>query len=142
MELVHTIGRRKKAIARIYIKNGNGLIKIEQSSKNAKKKKNKLKILNYKDYFSHPTLIEKISRLFILIDSLNKYNITVKVKGGGLNGQVEAISLAISRGLCIINNDNRLILKPEGLLTRDSRRVERKKFGQKKARKKFQFSKR
>ena len=71
-----------------------------------------------------------------------QFNIKINVVGGGVTGQVEAIRLALSRALCLLNDENRKVLKPEGLLTRDSRNVERKKYGRKKARKKFQFSKR
>jgi small subunit ribosomal protein S9 len=78
----------------------------------------------------------------MLTDNTKKFDITVNVFGGGNTGQAEAIRLAISRAMCELNEENRGILKPEGLLTRDPRMVERKKFGQKKARKKFQFSKR
>jgi small subunit ribosomal protein S9 len=70
------------------------------------------------------------------------FDIKVNVKGGGITGQAEAVRLAIARAMCELNEENRTVLKPEGLLTRDPRMVERKKFGQKKARKKFQFSKR
>ncbi len=77
-----------------------------------------------------------------IIKKLNQFDINIKVFGGGFNGQAEAIRLAISRALCQLNVKNRIKLKSEGLLTRDSREVERKKFGQKKARKKYQFSKR
>ena len=77
-----------------------------------------------------------------LTDNIKSFDITVNVHGGGTTGQAEAIRLAISRAMCELNPEHRLVLKPEGLLTRDPRMVERKKFGQKKARKKFQFSKR
>jgi small subunit ribosomal protein S9 len=128
MEIIHTIGSRKTASARIYIKKGNGKINING--------------INYKKYFFYPIYQKKILKPLHLSKCKNKYNINIKVYGGGLNGQSEAISLAISRGICIINPDLKKILKKEKLLTRDSRMVERKKFGQKKSRKKFQFSKR
>jgi len=128
METIHTIGRRKTSVARIYLDKGKGGILVN-------KKK-------FKDYFSTPTLQYKISQPFILTKTEKNYDIKIIVKGGGTNGQAEAIRLGISRALCEINEEHRSILKPEGLLTRDSRMVERKKFGQKKARKKFQFSKR
>ncbi|WP_373709869.1 30S ribosomal protein S9, partial [Kaistella sp.] len=79
---------------------------------------------------------------FLLTETAGQYDVTVNVFGGGITGQAEAIRLAISRAMCEINEENRLLLKPHGLLTRDARMVERKKPGQKKARKKFQFSKR
>lgn len=141
MERIHTIGRRKTSIARIYLnKQGNGKINIKKN--NDKLKKNKPKILSYKDYFANDLLIEHILRIFIITDTLNKYDLLIKVNGGGIKGQTEAIGLAIARALCIIDSNHRNILKNQGFLTRDSRIVERKKFGRKKARKCFQFSKR
>jgi small subunit ribosomal protein S9 len=128
MDTVHTIGRRKTSIARIFISEGKGAIIVN-------KKK-------YTDYFPTPTLQYKIQQPFMLTNTEGNYDLNVTVKGGGTNGQAEAVRLAISRGLCKINVEFRTELKPEGLLTRDPRMVERKKFGQKKARKKFQFSKR
>ena len=84
----------------------------------------------------------KVQQPLVLTENIESFDITVNVFGGGVTGQAEAIRLAISRALCEIDAENRAVLKPEGLLTRDPRMVERKKFGQKKARKKFQFSKR
>ena len=84
----------------------------------------------------------KLNQAFLISDLENNYDMYAKVEGGGTTGQVEAIRLGISRALVKINPENRLKLKPDGLLTRDPRMVERKKPGQKKARKKFQFSKR
>ena len=97
---------------------------------------------DYTTYFPTPTLQYKIQQPFLLTNTEGNYDLKVTVKGGGSNGQAEAVRLAISRALCQINEEHRTELKPEGLLTRDPRMVERKKFGQKKARKKFQFSKR
>ena len=128
MDTVHTIGRRKTSIARIFMNEGKGAIIVN-------KKK-------YTDYFPTPTLQFKVQQPFMLTNTEGNYDLNVTVKGGGTNGQAEAVRLAISRGLCKINDEFRAELKPEGLLTRDPRMVERKKFGQKKARKKFQFSKR
>ena len=128
MEKVHTIGRRKTSIARIFISKGKGAITVNKK--------------NYTDYFTTPTLQYKIQQPFMLTSTEGNYDLNVTVKGGGTNGQAEAVRLAISRALCKINEEFRAELKPEGLLTRDPRMVERKKFGQKKARKKFQFSKR
>ena len=128
MDTVHTIGRRKTSVARIFVSEGKGSIKI-----NNKK---------FTDYFPTATLQYKVQQPFILTNTKDNYDLKVTVKGGGSNGQAEAIRLAISRALCKINDEFRSELKPEGLLTRDPRMVERKKFGQKKARKKFQFSKR
>jgi small subunit ribosomal protein S9 len=128
VEVIHKIGRRKTSVARIYLSKGKEKIII-----NGK---------DYKDYFPTTSLQYKIIQPFKLTDNLGKFDLSVNVHGGGITGQVEAIRLAISRALCVISDENRPLLKKEGLLTRDPRMVERKKFGQKKARKKFQFSKR
>jgi small subunit ribosomal protein S9 len=128
METVHKIGRRKTAVARIYLKEGTGNITVNKKA--------------YDSYFTTSTLKYKVQQALVLTENVESYDITVNVFGGGVTGQAEAIRLAISRALCEIDPDYRAILKPEGLLTRDPRMVERKKFGQKKARKKFQFSKR
>jgi small subunit ribosomal protein S9 len=128
MEVVHTIGRRKKAVARVYLTEGTGAIVI-----NGK---------DVKDYFTLATLQYKLEQAQVLAGVEGQYDIKVNVDGGGITGQAEAIRLGISRALVQINPDHRAALKPEGLLTRDPRMVERKKPGQKKARKKFQFSKR
>lgn len=127
-DTIHTIGRRKTSVARLYLAKGKGKI-----------------IVNKKDmeqYFPLPTMQYKIKKPLSLTNSEKNYDLNVTVKGGGVNGQAEAIQLAISRALCKANDGNHAILKPEGLLSRDPRMVERKKFGQKKARKKHQFSKR
>lgn len=142
MEVIHTIGRRKTAVARIYLKEGQGGIKIKDYGRKAKKRGRKAKEWDYKEYFPHPIFIDEILRAFVLTHSVGKYDLIVKVGGGGISGQVQAVRLAVARALCELSSENRSILKPEGLLTRDPREVERKKFGQKKARKKFQFSKR
>ena len=128
MEVIHKIGRRKTAVARVYLSEGKGNITI-----------NKKDLANY---FHTATLQYKVKQPLTLTDNAENFDITVNVFGGGITGQAEAIRLAISRAMCELNEENRLVLKPEGLLTRDPRMVERKKFGQKKARKKFQFSKR
>ena len=128
METVHKIGRRKTAVARVYVSEGEGNITVNGKELTA--------------YFTTGTLQYKVKQALLLTENLESFNITVNVFGGGVTGQAEAIRLAISRALCEINPENRAVLKPEGLLTRDPRMVERKKFGQKKARKKFQFSKR
>ena len=128
METIHKIGRRKTAVARVYLKEGKGNITI-----------NKRELENY---FPTGTLQYKVKQPLTLTDNEKIFDISVNVFGGGITGQAEAIRLAISRAMCELNDENRGILKPEGLLTRDPRMVERKKFGQKKARKKFQFSKR
>ena len=128
METIHTIGRRKTSVARIYMDKGKGVILV-----NNKK---------FSDYFSTDSLQFKITQPFIITNTEKNYDIKIIVKGGGSNGQAEAIRLGLSRALCKVNEEHRPLLKNEGLLTRDPRMVERKKFGQKKARKKFQFSKR
>ena len=128
MDVIHTIGRRKTSVARIFVSEGKGEITVN-------KKK-------YNDYFPTSTLQYKVIQPLALTHTEGNYDIKVTVVGGGSNGQAEAVRLAVSRALCQINEEHRLVLKPEGLLTRDPRMVERKKFGQKKARKKFQFSKR
>ena len=128
MEKIHKIGRRKASIARVFIKKGKGLMTI-----------NNREIDNY---FSTEELKNKVNKPFLMTETTGKYDTTVTVHGGGNTGQADAIKLAISRALCELNENYRPILKKEGLLTRDSRVVERKKPGQKKARKKFQFSKR
>ena len=94
------------------------------------------------DYFTTGTLQYKVNQPLMLTGNEGNFDLKVSVLGGGITGQAEAIRLAISRAMCELDAENRLTLKPEGLLTRDPRMVERKKFGQKKARKKFQFSKR
>ena len=128
MDTIHKIGRRKTAVARIYLSEGKGNVTI-----------NKRELDNY---FTTGSLRYKVRQPLMLTDNEKAYDISVNVYGGGITGQAEAIRLAISRALCEINEEYRAVLKPEGLLTRDPRMVERKKFGQKKALKKFQFSKR
>ncbi len=128
METIHKIGRRKTAVARVYLKPGEGNITINKRE--------------FENYFPTGTLQYKVKQPLTLTDNEKTFDISVNVFGGGITGQAEAIRLAISRAMCDLNDENRGILKPEGLLTRDPRMVERKKFGQKKARKKFQFSKR
>jgi|TARA_Y100000746_G_scaffold13090_1_gene10711 small subunit ribosomal protein S9 len=128
VEIIHKIGRRKTSVARIYLSKGKDKMTI-----NGK---------DYKDYFPTTSLQYKILQPFKLTNNLGKFDLSVNVYGGGITGQVEAIRLAISRALSEMSDENKSALKKEGLLTRDPRMVERKKFGQKKARKKFQFSKR
>ena len=94
------------------------------------------------DYFPTPTLRYKVMQPFTLADIEGKYDVKANIEGGGTNGQAEALCLGIARALCKINEEYRAVFKPYSLLTRDPRMVERKKFGQRKARKKFQFSKR
>ncbi|MBQ4818727.1 30S ribosomal protein S9 [Aquimarina sp. MMG016] len=128
MEVIHKIGRRKTAVARVYVKEGSGKITVNKKDLN--------------EYFTTAPLQYKVNQPFTLTGNEDKYDVNVNVYGGGITGQAEAVRLAISRAVCELDAEHRLVLKPEGLLTRDPRMVERKKFGQKKARKKFQFSKR
>ena len=128
MDIIHKIGRRKTAVARVYLSEGKGKITINNKDLNI--------------YFPTATLQYKVKQPFMLTGTDDNYDVKINVFGGGITGQAEAIRLAISRAMCEVDAENRTTLKPEGLLTRDPRMVERKKFGQKKARKKFQFSKR
>ncbi|WP_027418063.1 30S ribosomal protein S9 [Crocinitomix catalasitica] len=128
MSVVNTLGRRKTAVARIYLSKGTGKVTINKREANS--------------YFKTPVLLEKLNQPFQLTETVGQYDVVANVDGGGVNGQAEAIRLGISRALVEISADNKPLLKAEGLMTRDSRMVERKKPGQKKARKKFQFSKR
>ena len=128
MEVIHKIGRRKTAVARVYLSDGKGKITVNNK--------------DFKSYFTTATLQYKVNQPLALTDNEGNFDIKINVFGGGVTGQAEAVRLALSRAMCELNEENRTILKPEGLMTRDPRMVERKKFGQKKARKKFQFSKR
>jgi len=128
MEVTNTSGRRKTAVARVYLTPGEGKIEI-----NGKDMSN---------YFPSPLLQYEVTLPFNKTENLGKYDVKVNVDGGGFTGQAQAIRLAIAKALVEINPEHRVALKPDGLLTRDSRMVERKKPGQKKARKRFQFSKR
>ena len=128
MEVIHKIGRRKTAVARVYVAKGKGNITVNKK--------------DMATYFPTATLQYKVNQPLVMTNNDGNFDITVNVYGGGITGQAEAIRLALSRAMCEVDAENRSILKPEGLLTRDPRMVERKKFGQKKARKKFQFSKR
>ena len=128
MEVIHKIGRRKTAVARVYVSEGQGNITVNKKDLN--------------DYFTTSTLQYKVNQPFNLTENAGTFDVKINVYGGGITGQAEAIRLALSRAMVELNEENKATLKPEGLLTRDPRMVERKKFGQKKARKKFQFSKR
>ena len=128
MDVIHKIGRRKTAVARVYVSEGKGNMTINKR--------------DLKEYFPTATLQYKVKQPFALTNNEDNFDVNVNVYGGGITGQAEAVRLALSRALCELDAENRSVLKPEGLLTRDPRMVERKKFGQKKARKKFQFSKR
>ena len=124
----NTVGRRKEAVARVYLGKGTGNIKV-----NGK---------DYKEYFPMMYLQNQVERPLKTIDALDKFNIKINAAGGGVKGQAEAAMLGISRVLVDLNPEFRPALKAAGLLKRDPRSVERKKFGHKKARRSYQFSKR
>ena len=129
MDMFQAIGRRKRSIARVYLKKGNGSIEI-----NNKKLEDYFKLINHRNNLKTPFEIIK--------SEISNYDLSINVSGGGITGQSEAIRLAISRALVKENSENKTLLKHVKFLTRDSRVVERKKPGQKKARKKFQWVKR
>ena len=128
MEVINAIGRRKAAVARVFVKEGSGKIVIN---------KRDLEV-----YFPSSMLQYIVNQPLNVVNALGKYDIKVNLQGGGFNGQAEALRLAIARALVKINAEDKPALKAAGLLTRDARVVERKKPGQPKARKRFQFSKR
>ena len=128
MEVINTIGRRKAAIARVYMSEGKGQIIVNNR--------------DFKDYFPDKQLHYVVEQPLNLLEVRDNYDIKVNLGGGGMTGQAEALRLGISRALIKINPDYKPALRAEGFVTRDSRVVERKKPGQPKARKKFQFSKR
>ena len=128
MELYNTIGRRKTSIARIYMGKGKGTIKINDRE--------------FEEYFPTTVLQTIVKQPLALLEVDGEYDINVNVDGGGIKGQAEAVRLASARALCDLSEDFRPPLKKNGFLTRDSRMVERKKYGRRKARRRFQFSKR
>ena len=128
MEVINTLGRRKTSVARVYLKKGTGVVTVNNK--------------DYKEFFPVAMLQSKIQQPFNLTETVGQYDVKVNVIGGGINGQAEAIRLGIARALVEVSEDMKPALKAEGLMTRDPRMVERKKPGQPKARKKFQFSKR
>ncbi len=128
MEVINSVGRRKASVARVYLKEGKGNITINKK--------------DYKIYFPLETLQYIVTQPLNTLEVMGNFDIVVNVSGGGYNGQAEAIRLGIARSLVKLDEENKPALKAEGFMTRDSRIVERKKPGQKKARKKFQFSKR
>ena len=128
MEVINRIGRRKTAVARVYLRPGNGAVSINHRT--------------LEDYFPSEILRTIVFQPLTVTQEIGKFDIYVNVKGGGISGQAEAIRMAISRALTDSNPDSRPALKKEGFLTRDPRMVERKKYGRRKARRKFQFSKR
>ncbi|TFH26568.1 MAG: 30S ribosomal protein S9 [Bacteroidia bacterium] len=128
MEVINTIGRRKAAIARVYMSDGKGQIIVNGR--------------DFKDYFPDKQLHYVVEQPLNLLELRDNYDIKVNLNGGGMTGQAEALRLGISRALIKINPEYKPALRAEGFVTRDPRVVERKKPGQPKARKKFQFSKR
>jgi len=128
MDILNTIGRRKTAIARIYLQPGNGSIMVNDR--------------DFTEYFPTPPLQYIVRQAFELTGTEGKYDVKVNLDGGGITGQAEALRLAIARALVEIDAEHRHVLKANGLMRRAPRMVERKKPGQKKARKRFQFSKR
>ena len=128
MEVINTIGRRKAAIARIYMSEGKGQIIVNNR--------------DFKEYFPDKQLHYVVEQPLNLLEVRDSYDIKVNLDGGGMTGQAEALRLAISRALIKVNPENKPALRAEGFVTRDPRVVERKKPGQPKARKRFQFSKR
>jgi small subunit ribosomal protein S9 len=126
--MIHAIGRRKTSIARIYMEPGKGDITVNKK--------------DYTAYFTTGPLQYIIKQAQETVNVKDVYDIKVNVEGGGYTGQAEAIRLAIARALVMVDAGNKTLLRAKGLMTRDPRMVERKKPGQKKARKRFQFSKR
>jgi small subunit ribosomal protein S9 len=128
MAVINTSGRRKTAVARVYMTAGSGTITVNGR--------------DYKEYFPTGTLQYVATQSLSVANALDKYDVKVNLSGGGITGQAEALRLAISKALCEVDLENRPPLKAQGLLRRDPRMVERKKPGHPKARKRFQFSKR
>ena len=128
MAVVNALGRRKSAVARVYVEEGNGKITINKR--------------DLTEYFPSPILQYVVKQPLNLLDVAEKFDIKVNLQGGGYTGQSQALRLAIARALVKINAEDKKALRAEGFMTRDSREVERKKPGRPKARRRFQFSKR
>jgi small subunit ribosomal protein S9 len=128
MEPINALGRRKAAVARVYLSDGKGKITVNGR--------------DYKEYFGAETLHYVVTQPLVLLNATDKYDINCNLDGGGVKGQAEALRLGITRALVKLDAENKPALKAEGFITRDPREVERKKPGQPKARKRFQFSKR
>jgi small subunit ribosomal protein S9 len=128
MDVINTSGRRKTAVARLYMKPGTGKVTINKR--------------DLADYFSTAVLQYKVNQPFAITETAGQYDLQVNVDGGGITGQADAVRLALAKALVEVNPEWKPALKQVGLMTRDPRMVERKKFGLKKARKKTQFSKR
>jgi small subunit ribosomal protein S9 len=128
MQIINAIGRRKTSIARIYLQPGKGDITVNTRG--------------LKDYFLSELHQTTVKQALTAVKAEDQYDVKVNVEGGGIKGQAEAVRLGIARALVQVNEEHRPVLKKDGLLTRDSRMVERKKYGRRKARRRFQFSKR
>ncbi len=128
MDIINTTGRRKTSVARIYMSSGKGAITVNDR--------------DIKDYFPSEVLQIVVKQPLVKVNEDSSYDININVFGGGLKGQAEAARLGIARALVEANEEHKVPLKAEGFLTRDSRMVERKKYGRRKARRRFQFSKR
>jgi small subunit ribosomal protein S9 len=128
MEAINAIGRRKAAVARVYLSDGKGKITVNGR--------------DYKEYFGAETLQYVVTQPLNVLNAAEKYDIVVNLDGGGVKGQAEALRLGITRALVLVDEENKKTLKSNGFVTRDPREVERKKPGRPKARKRFQFSKR
>lgn len=128
MDIINTIGRRKTSVARVYMNAGKGEITVNEKP--------------LKEYFPAEVHQIIVKQPLAVVEEEGSYNLTVNVAGGGMKGQAEAVRLGIARALIEVNEEHRGPLKAEGFLTRDSRAVERKKYGRRKARRRFQFSKR
>ena len=128
MEVVNTVGRRKAAVARVFLKPGNGQITINHRALDV--------------YFPLNILQYEVKQPLMVTNTLESYDVSINLDGGGIKGQAEAARMGIARALCQVDAEFRSVLKKNGFLTRDSREVERKKPGQPGARRKFQFSKR
>lgn len=127
-QVINTVGRRKTSVARVYLKNGSGKITVNDRP--------------FEKYFPLETHRNSILKAFDVTGSAGKYDVQVNVDGGGMSGQAGAVILGVARALVEVSEENRGTLRQNGMMTRDPRMVERKKYGQKKARKRFQFSKR
>jgi small subunit ribosomal protein S9 len=127
-QIINAIGRRKTSVARVFLRNGSGKIVVNDRP--------------FEVYFPLETHRNAITKTFAVTDCVGKYDVQVNVDGGGMSGQAGAVILGVARALVEINEEHRAPLRQNGMMTRDPRMVERKKYGQKKARKRFQFSKR
>ena len=128
MDVIKSLGRRKTSVARVIMTSGKGKVIINNRS--------------LKEYFPSEILQTIINQPFTILEEIGKFDVKANLSGGGIAGQAEALRLAIARALVTVNAENKPALRAEGFVTRDPRMVERKKFGRKKARKRFQFSKR